>query len=405
MQTLQAFQQFLSSGRKRGYRFFTKNLSRQSVQFVRFWRTLTFAQRCYFIASLMMVAWLYHDVENTLFELIMFGLVLSALVKEIWPRFMKVWDSLPGKALILFIYAVIANFAIASAGGMVNDVTGVSSGALPYSHNFALILTLPSWFFITTLLALLLSTVLVPIYLLVLLILKPIGVHSLWHAPNYRFVFTTALVRYIWTFALLLKVITVAAQFGLLSGMDVEVSQGADIKLSENRTEKVTSQSGIKPTSMNSNSNISRISGDANDNISSDVNGDKNKKEKNIAAIIKEINETNDPLEAEFVALLSDANKQSKRLRRTQENLLAQFIFRFEADTHSRCEHKEGTKVVELNDYEILQISQNVDEDNAYTYEVIACQSPALGNPLRYATPSRQPQVGNPNMGNPNIGN
>lgn len=383
MQTLQAFKQFLSSSRKRGYRFFTKNLTRQSAQFIRFWRTLTFAQRCYFIASLMMVAWLYHDVENTLFELIMFGLVLSALVKEIWPRFMKVWDSLPGKALILFIYAVIANFAIASAGGMVNDVTGVSSSALPYSHNFALILTLPSWFFITTLLALLLSTVLVPIYLLVLLILKPIGVHSLWHAPNYRFVFTTALIRYIWTFALLLKVITVAAQLGLVSGMNIEESQDADVVPSAGRPKQVAS---VNTNEVASSDARKDASSDASIKNSNDIKIDETKKAREangVSALIKELNDTEDPLEAEFKTLVTDANNQSKRLRKAQELLLAGFIFEFEADTHSRCEHKEGTKVVELNDYEILQISQNVDEDNAYTYEVIACQSAALGNPLR----------------------
>ena len=399
MQTLQAFKQFLSSSRKRGYRFFTKNLTRQSAQFIRFWRTLTFAQRCYFIASLMMVAWLYHDVENTLFELIMFGLVLSALVKEIWPRFMKVWDSLPGKALILFIYAVIANFAIASAGGMVNDVTGVSSSALPYSHNFALILTLPSWFFITTLLALLLSTVLVPIYLLVLLILKPIGVHSLWHAPNYRFVFTTALIRYIWTFALLLEVITVAAQLGLVSGMNIEESQDADVvpsagspkQVASVNTNEVTSSDASKDASSDASIDASSdasidASSDASIKNSNDIKIDETKKAREangVSALIKELNDTDDPLEAEFKTLVTDANNQSKRLRKAQELLLAGFIFEFEADTHSRCEHKEGTKVVELNDYEILQISQNVDEDNAYTYEVIACQSAALGNPLR----------------------
>ncbi|WP_420935520.1 hypothetical protein ACOJR9_06580 [Alteromonas sp. A081] len=377
MQKREAIQHFLTTGRKRSYRFFTQ----QSVQFIRCWRTLTFAQRCYFIASVMMVAWLYHGIENTLYELVMFGLVLSALVKEIWPRFMRVWDSLPGKALILFIYAVIANFAIASAGGMVNDVTGVSSSALPYSHNFALILTLPSWFFITTLLALLLSTVLVPIYLLVLLILKPIGVHSLWHAPEYRFVFTTALIRYVWTFALLLKVITVAAQLGLVSGIDVEESQSADVVQSADNPNQVVSDNTNDVASSNANKDASS---DASKEEINDINIDETEaaREANgVSALIKELNDTDDPLEAEFKTLVTDANNQSKRLRKAQERLLASFIFEFEADTHSRCEHKDGTKVVELNDYEILQISQNADEDNAYTYDVIACQSAALGNP------------------------
>jgi hypothetical protein len=233
--------------------------------------------------------------------------------------------------------------------------------------------------------------VLVPIYLLVLLILKPIGVHSLWHAPNYRFVFTTALIRYIWTFALLLEVITVAAQLGLVSGMNIEESQDADVVPSAGSPKQVASVNTNEVTSSDASKDASSdasidASSDASIKNSNDIKIDETKKAREangVSALIKELNDTDDPLEAEFKTLVTDANNQSKRLRKAQELLLAGFIFEFEADTHSRCEHKEGTKVVELNDYEILQISQNVDEDNAYTYEVIACQSAALGNPLR----------------------
>lgn len=209
---------------------------------------------------------------------------------------------------------------------------------------------------------------LVPIYLLVLLILKPIGVHSLWHAPDYRFVFTTALIRYIWTFALLFKVITVAAQLGLVSGVNFEEPQETDVVQSVGGSDQIASEDADK----------SAISHESND-INS-VETSENEEASDVSILIKELNDTNDPFEAEFKTLVSDANNQSKRLREAQELLLAGFIFEFEADTHSRCEHKEGTKVVELNDYEILQISQNSGKENTYTYEVIACQSAALGN-------------------------
>ncbi len=108
----------------------------------------------------------------------MFGFALVGIVSETWPKFMVLWNSLPGKAVILFVYAIIANFALASASGMVNSITGVSASALPYSHNFALILMVPSWFFVTTLMALVGGMLVIFVYLFFLLLLKPFGVHK-----------------------------------------------------------------------------------------------------------------------------------------------------------------------------------------------------------------------------------
>jgi len=127
---------------------------KRRVGFLRFWISITFAQRCYFLATGMLLLQLFFSIESRLFEVIMFGFALAGIVSETWPKFMSLWNSLPGKAIILFVYAVIANFALASASGLVNSITGVSAGALPYSHNFALILMVPSWFFVTTLMAL-----------------------------------------------------------------------------------------------------------------------------------------------------------------------------------------------------------------------------------------------------------
>lgn len=376
------------SGKKQGRRF----VSKKSVGVVRFWRSLNFSQRCYFSATCLFALWLYFDINSVAYELLMFSFVLVGVFKETWPKFMAVWDSLPGKAAILFVYAVIANFALASASGMVNDVTGVSASALPYSHNFAMILMLPSWFFLTSTLLLFSAIILTPLYLLVLLLLKPIGIKRVWHPPEYRFVFTTAFVRYILTWGVFLKLIVIALQLGIVEPVadsdegDVVTIDYAAGKLA---TEILRSEEGevaalkkqTPPTSLlekeptnSAEENVVKEP-EALANVADTSPG--NDVQKTIEQINADANELND----EFDDVLRDAAEKSKSFRRMQRVALAHFIFEYEADARSRCAHIESSRVIELNDYEILQITQTNAETNeiGFDYQVLACKSAAIG--------------------------
>ena len=161
METTNYIRNVYEKVKKQGSRLFLK----RRIGFLRFWVSITFAQRCYFLATSMLLIQLFVNIESGLFEAIMFGFALVGIVSETWPKFMVLWNSLPGKAVILFVYVIIANFALASASGMVNSITGVSASALPYSHNFALILMVPSWFFVTTLMALVGGMLVIFVYL------------------------------------------------------------------------------------------------------------------------------------------------------------------------------------------------------------------------------------------------
>jgi len=305
-----------------------KFVFRRFVVVARLWRSLNVAQRCYATATILTLIVLFFDMQNSLTLIIIGGFVATAIVYEFWPRFMLVWDSLPGKAALLFVYAVIANFALASASGLVNNVTGVSAASLPYSHNFAIILMLPSWFFITTLLALVFAQLFMPFYLMVLLLIKPFGIHGLWHAPEYRFVFTTALVRYVWMIVVLSKVIEVSTESGILSFFG------------DSQSEEVTK-------------------------------------------LVDELKDINPDAEREPESdELPDTSIDSDQFRLYQKQMLAGFIFAFEADELSRCAHPEHSRVVELNDYEILTILPVKDNELGYTYTVLPCRSAAIGNSI-----------------------
>lgn len=344
----------------------TNPVARGLVRLRKFWHSLNFAQRCYGAATIL---WFLEAVLmlnlGSWFMSLLSLMVVAGLTSEFWPRFIHVWHSLPGKAVILLFYAVVANFALGTAAGMVNDVTGVAASALPYSHNFAILLSLPGWFFLTSLLALLLFTVLImPLYLLLLLLLKPFGIHGLWHPPHYRFVFTTAIVRYVWSIALFLQLLMLGMATGVASEagafgrgvyeeviLNIEEQDDESIKL-----EAETRELGDAPV--------------AQADVTSELNG-------NVG-----IHFRNKDGEAESIAFMpvKEVQERADRYHRLRESLLAEFIFAFEADSRSRCEHVEGSKVVELNDYEILEIVKDSAEEIGFSYRVKACVSPAFGH-------------------------
>lgn len=334
METTNYIRNVYEKVKKQGSRLFLK----RRIGFLRFWVSITFAQRCYFLATSMLLIQLFVNIESGLFEAIMFGFALVGIVSETWPKFMVLWNSLPGKAVILFVYVIIANFALASASGMVNSITGVSASALPYSHNFALILMVPSWFFVTTLMALVGGMLVIFVYLFFLLLLKPFGVQRLWHQPGYRFVLSTAVARFVWTLGVALQLGILAGQVGLLSEFS---SDSANPLITIEETE--------------------------------------NKRESSESQLTEEQAEDVSELERDLTTLLTNAKQKSVDYKKAQRQALANFIYEFEADSRSRCAHPEGTRVIELNDYEILQIEKTADAAEGFVYTVEPCHSAAIG--------------------------
>ena len=58
---------------------------KRRVGFLRFWMSITFAQRCYFLATSMLLLQIFLNIESRLFEAIMFGLLLRALLARQGP--------------------------------------------------------------------------------------------------------------------------------------------------------------------------------------------------------------------------------------------------------------------------------------------------------------------------------
>lgn len=319
------------------YELFSKIISSISGVLSR----LTSAQKLYLVALTLL------GVSDNL------GLVaiitIFALVLEFWPLFERIWHTLSGKAVLLLFYAVIANFAIAGAASVVNEVVGVATTHFSYTHNFAILLYLPAWIIAMTALAILLLQVAVPFYLVGLLLLKPFGVKGLRLINHNYFRFTTMIIRFILSSVVLYHLV-------LIASLDDELS-----------------------TDLNDPHGI--------------VNQELNEEDK--AELARELKNINRDLETnqqddEVTLGLSFATDESKKLqeefykdvRSNYENkvrtFIAQFAYHLESDSRSRCVIAEGANIVELNDYEIVEIRKDKSAEYGFTFEVKKCVSPAF---------------------------
>ncbi|WP_428618040.1 hypothetical protein [Shewanella sp.] len=318
------------------------------------WQRLTLPQRLYLLAALLLAS-------DSL------GLVAIittiALTLEFWPVFERVWHSLAGKAILLLFYAIVANYALAMAGAIVNEVVGVPATHFNYTHNFAILLLLPAWVLGISAVGLLFAQIIMPLYLFIALLLKPIGIKLFSLTANSHYRFTTLLVRFVLSFVLLYHLIL------LIGNVEEQVETAfSDIKKIENTVTMGTSKTLSQQPEL------------------TQVSPKEEKADTPTPSTASPFMETNLEQQSNAVKKEEDepeslAQEYAKvRLAYQQEirQLIAQFAYHLEADGRSRCEKRDEANVVELNDYEILEVVPDEQAKYRYRFTVRECISAAF---------------------------
>ncbi|MFY8300452.1 hypothetical protein AAEU28_16925 [Pseudoalteromonas sp. SS15] len=335
-----------------------------------FWQSLTLPQRFYLIAFLIfspeipdLISGVFggHDAHKNSESIVWANsfrtstylltlAILIGLICELWPRIVKFWESTVGKTVTFIFYAFLANYALAYASGTINDITGVSAEHFPYTHNLSLILSIPTWFMISTSMVLVLIPLLQPIYMAFLLLMRPFGLHTRWHPPEYRFPIITSVVRMFLCTILAVFFFVMSISSGVAGSMNTIFST-----LVSNFTPvKVTY--GIRKFDQEQPSAV--------DN-SAMSNPEKSK---------ATLNTDSDEIDKELKLYNERVNNYDNRIKQ----ILAYFIYELEADSYSRCLVTPGRRVVELNDYDILEIWPIEGKEKAYHFEVKPCISPGI---------------------------
>ena len=271
---------------------------------------------------------------------------LLAILLEFWPVFEKVWNSLAGKAVLLLFYAIIANFALANASAVVNEVVGVPAQHFNYTHNFAILLYIPAWFIIISGIVMFIVQIMSPMYFVLMWLLKPLGIYSPKLVAYQAFHRITFIIR------IILSVI-VLYHLWMLIGLDFEDdiddpnSQFSQVLMGQDEQIKEEIKSQLEQTQL-----VKEQKALANDDevLRMDVNMDK---------------------EIDFKQVHQDYYRGVRKA-------IAFFAFTFEADTFSRCDKAPNSHVVELNDYEILEIVPDKQSQYGYLFSIKQCYSAAF---------------------------
>ena len=246
----------------------------------------------------------------------------AVVIIEFWPKVISLWESNGGKLTLIFGYAVVMNFALASAASMVNEVSGISANYLPYTHNFAAILIMPQWIFGVTLVILILLQVWLIFTVLWQLLKKAFGTRQSRHSSAMRFP--------------LLVTIAKTIVVGFLATSMVEMSMPTKDKA------------------------IAKFEAPGHDDSNDPPI------EKHIEVLAKQLNLNFDAN--------SDEEKSVGILAQLQKLLLLSFIYHQEADEYSRCRLSKGQRAIELNDREVLLVSKI---NKSFSLSVEACNSAA----------------------------
>jgi hypothetical protein len=295
---------------------------------------LSLSQKLYLVAFILLLTQGEKLVWVALISVIAMGF-------EFWPMFERLWHSLAGKAVLLLFYAIIANFALATSAAVVNEVVGVSASHLDYTHNFAILLYLPAWFVVMSGLVLLAMQLIIPLYFIISVLLKPLGIATIRFTEHSKFRKTTAILR-------LILASIVLYHLGLL--VDVEEA----VVVSEETLVSMVNVDG-----------------------KSDYVAEEELEEE-IVLVPEERLRTN-------VLTQDQQEKNYDELRQHYQQrvreMIAIFAFSLEADSRSRCQKAKDSSVIELNDYEILEITKDPEAKYGYQFEVKKCVSVAF--PLR----------------------
>jgi hypothetical protein len=217
---------------------------------------------------------------------------------------------------------------------------------------------MPAWFLMVSAIVLLALQLIIPIYLVLIFLLKPLGVKSLRITSHTSFRKTTFTIRI---------VLAAVVLYHLSLLIDLETRLQTSFADFITTTQEASEHNPVEPA-------LGLMP------HTTDV----------LTAPIAELAKIKPELEADKPADKQTADEREEAERKQTyasvraqyqylvRQWLATFAFALEANSRSRCEKPAESNVIELNDYEILQITPDKKADYGYRFEVKKCISAAF---------------------------
>jgi len=335
------------------------------------WQKLQPAQRGYALATLCVGLWLLSFGSQQWLLYGMALMLLYAVTMDMWQGFLRIWNSLAGKAVIIVFYAILGNFCFAMAESQVNNLIGIRTDVVPYTVNLTVLLLAPIWSFVLSLVVLTLYTMLHTGKIMLLLLLRPLGVRSHHILGEEAYPVKTLLARVIYlpVFMSCLAVLPsayLAGDSNELSNLFSDEPTLINLTPNENTTDipkdKVLDAAQQDATVamaqsalQNGQANLPTVKADS----------------QHPTAQVITHGSTSVTID------LSYSMPTIPWLNRT----LAGFLYQIESMGRSSCVMSGAEHLVHINDYEVLVITPDQKAESGYQYQVRLCGSVGYRQP------------------------
>lgn len=198
-------------------------------------RTLTISQYFYFAAFIPFVLNAGDNyVEQDLY--VSAGILAGfGLFRELWQLFIRVWDKMLGKGLLLILYAGTANFVLAVSAQKINAVVGIEPSSFVFTLGFTTFLMLPFWLLMSTVVFFSIATVVLNLWLLFSIMLRLVRIKIKVHWEDTSFVFLTMVLRLVLIPSVIMTLVFIAKpyveQIGLFDQMTTKSQPSVDVSI------------------------------------------------------------------------------------------------------------------------------------------------------------------------------
>ena len=360
------------------------------------WQQLHSAQRGYAIATVFVICWLVSLCSQ---PWLLYGMALSllyAVTLDMWQGFLRIWNSLAGKAVIIVFYAILGNFCFAMAESQVNNLIGIRTDVVPYTVNLAVLLLAPIWSFTLSLVVLTSYTILHTGKIMLLLLLRPLGVRSHHILGDEAYPVKTLLARIIYLPVFMSSLAVLPSAY--LTGDSTLVSQMFDgeqklisVKTSNDsdvyNAVAAAEQAAVAAQNTAEQASAGQFTAQpvAEQQIAEHQSTEQQSKEQQSEE--QQATELQPPAPPVYTSQREASQNNVNQYKIDLTNIpwlrraLAGFLYEIESMGRSSCKMSGQEHLVHINDYEVLVITPDKTAETGYRYQVRLCGSVGYRQP------------------------
>ncbi|GLP97688.1 hypothetical protein [Paraferrimonas sedimenticola] len=177
---------------------------------------LSLSQKLYLFAFVaLLIAMFSEEGHGERWVFVSATLGLAAVFNDVWPMFVKLWDTLLGKGIILIFNAGVAHIALGFAGQQINDVVGVEPQQLSNALFVTTLIMAPMWILVFTMLAMMVYLFVLNCLLAILALLRLLRIRIAHFEKREAYPLTTMLVRIIVVPAMIYALVNMSIAYGI----------------------------------------------------------------------------------------------------------------------------------------------------------------------------------------------